>query len=634
MLNKFKSPGNRLIIALYAFIATLGLNVDLSPVTSLENFRIEGYPITRYQEVTGHLSGSMELIATFFAGFSGNSVLWLCIFFALCILFYRAAIIGNPRVRRYSLVTAATFSLLYIIGFSISKYNGFIAVTASVTAFLKCLVAFIGITLVFFALLAIFFEKATNCGFNDAKIKRTQIFFATRKAFVWRCAIIFICWLPYLIVYLPGFLQRDTASQIAQAMGDSILSNAHPIFTTLLFGIFIRFGMLLGSANIGILLYSLFQMIIVAAAFSYVLQYMAKQNIHIYVQTWTLLFFMLYPVNAFYSITMWKDTLFSVVFMLLTLKTIQMVSQPEGFFRSKKNVLAFSLLSVTLFLTRHNGLYILLVLLPVLLLVFRRYWKGFLTIIGIVAISFVSMQIIIIALNIRKGSVREALSIPIQQIARTVSEHGDELPDNDKALIASIMPYEQLPEIYSPTISDPVKFRFNEAVFRAETGKYISLWVRLCIKYPVTYLEAFLCQTHGYWYPDIDYWIVTREFWQNNYDMHHWRIVPAFVDNAFSGIFVFRVFPAISMLISIGFAVWITIIMALILMLKRKYRMLLAFLPVFLLWLTCIASPVSGMFRYIYGLFLVLPLLISFALQSSNWCDEFLLNETETIGNG
>jgi hypothetical protein len=577
----------------------------------------------------------MKFIATFFAGFSGNSVLWFCIFFTLCILFYRAAIIGNPRIRRYSLITAATFSLLYVIGFSISKYNSFIAVTVSVTAFLKCLVAFIGITLVFFALLAIFFEKVINSYFDDAKTKKHRFFYANRKAFILRCAIIFICWLPYLIVFLPGLLGHDIYNQIVQAMGDSILSNHHPIFTTWLFGIFIRFGILLGSANIGILLYSLFQMIIAATAFSYVLHYMAKQNIHIYVQTLTLLFFMLYPVNAFYSIVMWKDTLFSVVFMLLTLKTIQMVSQPERFFKLKKNVLAFSLLAVALFLTRHNGLYILLALLPVLLLGFSRYWKSLLTIIGIVAISFVSMQIIIIALDIRRTSIREALSIPLQQIARTVSEHGDELPDNDKALIASIMPYEQLPELYSPTISDPVKSRFNEAAFRAEKGTYISLWVRLFIKYPVTYLEAFLCHTHGYWYPDIDKGIVTRNYFrENNYGIHPWRIVPTFVNNVLSGIFVFRVFPAVSMLISIGFAVWITIILALILMLKKKYKMLLVFLPVFLLWLTCIASPVSGAFRYVYGLFLVLPLYISFALQSGNWCEKFMLNETETIDNG
>ena len=622
IMKKSKLLEDYLIIALYAFIASLGLNINLSLATSLADFRIEGYPISRYQEVTGHLSGSMENIATFFAGFSGNSVLWLCIYFALCTLFYRAAAVKDFRVRKYSAIMAVLFSLLYVVGFSISRYDSLIVITGSATALLKCFVAFTGISLVFQALLSIFFEKIMNCDFDDIQIKKRWIFDAGEKAFLWRCIIIFMCWLPYLIVYLPGFLPRDTVVQLAQAMGDIPLSDHHPVFMTALSGVFIRVGMLFGSANIGMLLHSLFQMIVIAAAFSYVLRCMAKQTIHIYVRAITLLFFMLYPVHAFYSITMWKDTLFSVVFMLLTLQTIHMVSRPDEFFKYKKNILALSLVCVALFLTRNNGLYILLILLPVLLIFFWRYRKNLLTVIGIFTISFVLMQIINVSLNVQRGSVGEALSIPLQQIARIVKYHGDEIPTGDKALIGLILPYEQLPELYDPTISDPVKAIFNEAAFRVDKATYISLWARLFTMYQASYIEAFLCQTHGYWYPDIDYFIVVREMRQNDYGIHYWRVVPAFVDNVFSGVFVCRVFPAVSMLVSIGFAVWVTMIMASALMLKRRYKMLLAFIPVFLLWLTCIASPVSGMFRYIYGLFLILPLLISVSLQDDKWCEE------------
>jgi len=623
-LTKLKLSGNYLQIAIFALLASLGLNVDLSVVTSLDNFRIEGFLITRNQEVSGHLSGPMEIIATFFAGFSGNSVLWLCIFFALCMLFYRAAAVKDLRIHRYSLIAAGLFSLLYVVGFSITRYGSLIAITNSAVAFLKCVVAFVGIALVFFALFSIFFEKVKNSDFDDSRSKNIQILAAGRKAFVRRCAVIFICWLPYLIVHLPGFFPRDTAGQLAQFMGDRSLSDHHPIFMTALSGMFIRVGMLLGSANIGLLLYSLFQMLVMAAAFSYIIHCMAKQYIHIYMRGFTLIFFALYPVHALYSITMWKDTLFSVVFMLLTLKSIQMISRPDKFFASKKDVLAFGLLCVALFLTRNNGFYILLVLLPVLLIFLRRYWKRILVIIGIFAISFVSIQIINVAFSVQRGSIGEALSIPLQQISRTVKYHGHEIPDGDKALISSILEFDQLPELYDPTISDPVKAGqvFNEAAFRANSSTYISLWARLFAMYPLTYIEALLCQTCGYWYPDIDHSIVARGVWQNNYGIHYWRIVPQFVESAFTGIFVIRVFPAISMMVSIGFAVWMTIVMGFILVIKRNYKLLLVFLPVFLLWLTCIASPVSGMLRYIYGLFLVLPLLVSVALQDDRWCEK------------
>jgi len=337
---------------------------------------------------------------------------------------------------------------------------------------------------------------------------------------------------------------------------------------------------------------------------------------NIYIRITALAFFALYPVNAFYSMTMWKDTLFGIIFMLLTLKTFEMVESPEDFFTRKTSVISFALLCVAFFMTRNNGFYILILFLPVLMIVLRKYWKKTLLIVSVCAVSFVLLQTVIVVFSIRSGSIGEALNIPLQQIARTVSEHGDQITNRDRVLIESILPFDELPELYDPTLSDPVKADsvFSESVFRADIGSYFSLWTRLFFQFPLAYTEAFLAQTHGYWYPDIDEGIVIREMWENNYDIHSMRIVPTFIDNVFSGIFVFRVYPAISMLISIGFAAWMTAAAALILMLKRQYKYLIVFLPVLLLWLTCIASPVSGAFRYIYGMFLVFPLLVAIAL--------------------
>ena len=600
-----------------AFLATLALNVDLSPVASLDGFRIEGYPITRYQEVNGNLSDSMTVIAAFFSGFSGDSVLWLPVFFALCMVFRRAAAVKDPRIVKYSAAAAIGFSLLYVVGFSINNYHDLTAVIGSWTAFWKCLVAFTGISLVFYALLAIFFDKAANA---DLTVKRAAFWGNilddnNAKAFFGRLAIIFICWLPYLVVYMPGLLLSDTTYQIAQAMGDANLTSHHPVFMTGLFGIFIRFGLLLGSANTGVLLYSLTQMFLAAAAYSHVISHMAKHNVHSFIRIFTFIFFALYPVHAFYAISMWKDTLFSIVFMLLTLKMIDMIACPEEFFTGKKNTFVFALLCTALFLTRNNGLHIVLILLPVLLLIFREHWKRISAIIFVFAVSFAALQAINVALDVQKGSVGEALSIPLQQIARTVAAHGDSLSESDRSLIDSILPYEDLPRLYIPALSDPVKDVFDATVFESAKSAYIKLWWRFLTRYPLACLEAFLCQTHGYWYPDIDEWIAARVVAENNYGIHFEHIVPSFVDNVFSGVFVFRLFPVVSMLVSIGFAAWLTVIMAMVLILKRRYEFLLAFLPAFALWLTCIASPFSGQFRYAYGLFLVLPILAAAALQ-------------------
>jgi hypothetical protein len=274
-----------------------------------------------------------------------------------------------------------------------------------------------------------------------------------------------------------------------------------------------------------------------------------------------------------------------------------------------------------LYFTKNNGIYILLIFLPVLIWVVRKYLKRTIIVFVAVIVSYIIIQIANIAFDVKKDIVGDYLSIPLQQIARTVTDYGEDIPENDREIIASILPFEQLPEIYNPTLADPLKGwkgAFNEMAFKADSRTYISLWVRLFTKYPIAYIEAFLCHTHGYWYPDTDTGIVSRSVSENEYGIHRVNIAPAFIENIFSGIFVFRAFPVLSMLISIGFAVWITIIAAFILIMKKQRKILIAFLPVFLLWLTCIASPASGMFRYIYGLFLSLPLLISIALQSED----------------
>ena len=606
-------------ISILAFIAVIGLNLDLSVITSLEGFLIEGVTLDYYQSRNMDINGSILAFATFLSSFSGNSVLWLGIYFALWALFYYAFTDKDKRIKKYSAVAAIIFSLMYVGGFSINQYSSLITVTGTGVAFLKSLIAFTGITFTFYALLLIFFEKVMN---KDFQYHREWFFFASgRKSFLLRMIVLFMCWLPYFFIYLPGIVNSDTIWQISQALGENPLSNHHSIFMTGLFGLFIKIGLIFNSANLGVMLFSIFQMLVCAVSFSYILQVMARFQINSYLRVAAFLFYALYPLNGFYAITMFKDTLFGIVFLLLALKTIEMVSVPATFFIAKKNIFIYSCICILLYLTRNNGLYIILILIPALFCFLREYRKKLLIVAGIIVAFLLMVQMVSALLNVQKGSIGEALSIPLQQIARTVAFHGDEIPDSDRALISKILPFERLPELYDPIISDPVKAIgiFDEKAFRSDLGTDVLLWARLFLKYPTTYIEAFLCQSHGYWYPDTNEGIISRSIDPNEHGIYSIKLVPSFVEQIFSGIFAIRVFPAVSMLLSIGFMVWVTIISAMILMLKGEKRMLLAFLPVFLLWLTCIASPVSGQFRYIYGLFLAMPLLLSITLQPNQW---------------
>ena len=123
---------------------------------------------------------------------------------------------------------------------------------------------------------------------------------------------IFLSYLPFFLRYYPGIVTSDSYSQIEQTIGILPLKDHHPITHTAIIGIFVNLGLKLsGNINTGIALYSIFSMLTMATFAAFVLKYLRKKKVPAFVQLITLLFYMFYPVNGMYSITMWKDILFS-----------------------------------------------------------------------------------------------------------------------------------------------------------------------------------------------------------------------------------------------------------------------------------------------------------------------------------
>ena len=104
----------------------------------------------------------------------------------------------------------------------------------------------------------------------------------TRKVFFMCAAVLLVCWLPYYIVFWPGFQHTDLPTQMLQYFhvptrfqghditdGVNILySNDHPYFQTKLVGLCIEFGFKIHNVNVGYSIYTFIQMIAFIVAFS------------------------------------------------------------------------------------------------------------------------------------------------------------------------------------------------------------------------------------------------------------------------------------------------------------------------------------------------------------------------------
>ena len=131
--------------------------------------------------------------------------------------------------------------------------------------------------------------------------------------------LIFASWIPAFLAYLPGITAYDTYVQSSQAMeGLAGMTKYHPPLHTILWAICIRAGAALGVD--ATLVYQPFQMLLLSFAFAVMLCYLFTGRCHRGIALAGLLYVILNPVIAIFSIEMVKDTVFAAFLILLTVQ--------------------------------------------------------------------------------------------------------------------------------------------------------------------------------------------------------------------------------------------------------------------------------------------------------------------------
>ena len=542
---------------------------------------------------------------------SANNVIFIFIF-AACYLVLKNILTKNINKREIivSSIIAAVFSIMEVICKSI---NVDYTLNHIIDKWLIINLAgyFISAYVVILWIYDIFENNRLQTFEN--KLKENKFFKHDILLVIICIVLIFLAWLPYFLRYYPGIVTSDSYSQIEQTIGIIPLEDHHPITHTAIIGIFINIGInLFNNINTGIALYSIASMLLMAIFYSLILQYLRKKNVPILVQIIALLYYMFYPVNAMYSITMWKDILFSGIMPVFIILCMELIFSTEKFFTKKSNVVIFIIVTIFTILLRHNGLYVVILTLPFIFVALRKYWKKLLVMFGSTLIIYCVLNILIFnVLKVTKGSVGEMLSVPIQQIARTAKYHEEELDEEIVETINKFFKDERIWAQYNPVLSDPVKFKFNANYFSSNKSEFISLWLKLLVKYPKDYIEAFISNSYGYYYPEAQNSIVSRATMDHNMGIEQTPKIEGKIVEKLDSLTDTRKIPVFSMVFSIGIGFWITVICLGYKIYKKEYKYILVYLPIFVLWLTLIASPAFCEYRYAYPIFTTLPLYIA-----------------------
>lgn len=418
--------------------------------------------------------------------------------------------------------------------------------------------------------------------------------------------------LAYLfLARYPGVLTTDSLTTLQQLLGDEAYNNMMPFWHTMTVKVFVELGLLIfGDINAAVALFHCAQILFLAACFGYAVKTMYEIGLPRWALMAVFLLFAVQPYNIAYSVTLWKDIPFAGA-VLLFITALYRILKSVG----TKNYGPLVLGAAGMSLWRTNGLLAFGITFLVLAVLLRKSQPRLLKVmLGVLVACWFLMYPFLTLLGIGQTHFVEVLSIPLQQIARVITQ-GRTLTPEQTDLLGQILILDRVAQVYDPLTVDPIKyeaFRYDgQEYFLNHLWEYGKLYLQLGLTYPADYLKAWIDETKGYWNGGYFYWIYTQGIHENVYGL-----VASYGSNPVASLYaaLFRYVEKLEILqpfTSIGLQVWAIVSCTLVNALKKRRELLLGIPLVVLAAGLWIGTPVYAEFRYAYPFFLAAPFLIA-----------------------
>ena len=431
------------------------------------------------------------------------AVFWL----AGAAVFYRLIrgllIQTDKRLVRHALFWGMLLAASYVMGARLAAHETIFGGAGYVLMYLAAAVC---LAVPAASCIAPFLRNGTSSGEAERPLQKKHPLW---QAGLFYGMVIFLCWLPVFLAYYPSVFAYDAEGQLYQVIAGDY-STHHPLLHTLFLGAFFKLGGVLGSYSAGMALHSIVQMILLAAAFAFVLSYLYEKGISRWQRMLLLAFYALFPTNSVLSLSTTKDVLFSALVLLYTMLLYHMICDKKMQV-DKRDGAACVILSVLLLLFRNNAVYAFLVSMPLVYAGYRKWQIGeekaqsasfgarTYLVLSIAALLFfaVCSAGLRTATHAHSGSPREMLSVPLQQMARTRVKEEQRIDPALRKELEKYIPAEWVFAAYDPHLADPVK---NRAVIHDDPAGLIETWVKLGMRHLDVYVDAFLDNCVGCWY--------------------------------------------------------------------------------------------------------------------------------------
>lgn len=492
---------------------------------------------------------------------------------------------------------------------------------------LKTIILILGLTVAFIPLIHFIFNKISNLN-NKTIAKFTNTKHLQLK--VWLILVI-----TSLIVYLafyPGIYGYDSGYQIYQFIyRDVPITSTFSVLLSYLLYFFSNLGKILfNSYRIGFSLYILIQMLFLDFVCTKIISYVYQKNKNKYLLIIMIAFFALFPPHLILMISSCPDALCAGFIMLSLLYVFKIFVDNE---QNKQNYIMLMVLLFITFCCRPNAVYSMLFFLPVLFILVRPRKKIFPLLVPIIFFLIYNGPFLNSIGVIKYNSLPVMLSIPSQQIARTINNNSISLPSKYIEEVNKFYPdYDFTVYNNRQSVSEPVIGQMNVLYTSENFDKYIKLYLQLGFKYPKTYIEAFLLNTLSLWYPNkyyedfrmyhpyLEIDNLDAKIWNPRYiEINEDSKIP-FLHNALSNLLkehTWQNVPVVSSLFNISTYFLFLLFTLIYVLVNKNKKGIIPLSFIFSYIISVLVGPVA-LVRYYYPLILCWPLCIQLVLNSND----------------
>lgn len=428
-----------------------------------------------------------------------NSITLLLLFSVLVFFYNRIVEQGNRKLYSISVILGFIFSSFLVLGTNIEKYDNIYF--TSLKTWLKVIA---NVPLLTFILVFIFnLVPAKEYQFNN-------IMHAIDKKVTWKLdwVLIFLSWVPILMATYPANYVYDAGNQLQNFIITGGYDLHHPLIHSVILVFFVlEIGRkILHSIRLGLLLYSLFQMLIFSLSLALIIKYLKDKQVVCMYRILILLLFMFSPFISLLAISPTKNILYTAFMIFTVLLYLAIIDHPKRW-KNWEYITMFVLCSFINIIFENQGIYVFLAAIIFTFLFDRQNFRH-LVVYTIAVLSLFALYNGPITnymggySNVNDKTV-EKLSVPIMQLLAVRNNTNADLSRRESKLIKKYTPNYANYNKGLQSCSDYYKSAFNTNFYKKDPKKFWKLWLSVGLNNINDYINAFGKMTMGYWYPDM-----------------------------------------------------------------------------------------------------------------------------------